>query len=317
MKPVLLGDIGGTNARFAFVEDGKPGPLETMAVADYSSVAVALETFLARAGRRPAIAAMAFAVAGPVEGNRCALTNSPWVVDGSELGRRFGVRRVRVVNDFEAVAWSLPQLAPGDLFALGGGRAVPGAPAVALGPGTGLGVACFVPSADRRGMAIATEGGHATLPATDAREDAIIGHLRRRFDHVSIERALSGRGLVNLYEAIAAADRAAAPERTAEEITRAALDGTCPVSRAALDQFCALLGTVAGDLALTFGARGGVYIAGGIVPRFTEHLLRTEFRRRFEAKGRFRAYLQSIPAFVILRPDATFAGLTSLVKSAA
>ncbi|MFZ5790943.1 MAG: glucokinase [Pseudomonadota bacterium] len=315
MKPILLGDIGGTNARFAFLAEDGLSRLEAMRVADYPSAVHAVETFLARHGGKQAIASMALAVAGPVEGNRCALTNSPWVVDGAELRRKFGVASVRVINDFAAIAWSLPQLGPPDLFALGDGRAEPNAPMLVLGPGTGLGLACFVPGTGG-GTVIATEGGHATLPSTNAREDAIIQHLRERFGHVSIERALSGGGLVNLYEATATIDRISTPPRSAEEITRAALDGTCPVGRAALDLFCALLGAVAGDLALTFGARGGVYIAGGIVPRFPDYLSRTEFRRRFEAKGRFRTYLEAIPAAVILRPDAAFAGLKSLMASA-
>jgi glucokinase len=315
VKPILLGDIGGTNARFALLaEDGLSQP-ETLRVADHPSVVHAVETFLARHGGKQAIASMALAVAGPVEGERCSLTNSPWDVDGPELRRKFDVTSVRVINDFEAVAWSLPQLGRSDLFPLGGGRAKPNAPMIVLGPGTGLGVACFVPGAGG-GMVIATEGGHATLPGTNAREDAIIQHLRERFGHVSIERALSGGGLANLYEGIAAIDRIAVPQRNAEEITHAALDGTCPVCRATLDLFCALLGAVAGDLALTFGARGGVYIAGGIVPRFPEYLSRTKFRHRFEAKGRFHTYLEAIPAAVILRPDVTFVGLRSLMASA-
>ncbi len=309
----LLADIGGTNARFALFDGGVVGPVEVRAVADYPRAADAVADFLER--HRPAgpVVAAAIGVAGPAEDGRCDFTNSDWVVDAAELRAEFGFRLVRVVNDFEATAWSLPRLAPSDLFSLGGGAGRQGAPLVVLGPGTGLGVACLVPG---QPIVIATEGGHATLPTTDLRQDAIVQQLRTRFPHVSAERALSGDGLVNLHDAIAVIDGRAVPDRDARQITRAALDGTCPVCREALDTFCALLGAVAGDLALMFGARGGVYIAGGIVPRFTDPLARSAFRAQFEAKGRFRDYLAAIPVHVILRPDAAFIGLASLLEDA-
>jgi glucokinase len=219
-----------------------------------------------------------------------------------------GFEAVRLVNDFEAMAWSLPALVASDLFPLGKQRAVADAPRLVVGPGTGFGVSCFI----RQGAAsyaVVTEAGHATLPATSEREQRVIEQMRRRFDHVSIERALSGSGLENLYEALAAIDGAGVPSRDAASITKAALDGSCSTSRSALDMFCALLGAVCGNLALTFGARGGVYIAGGIVPRFVDHLVRSGFRKSFESKGRFESYLREIPISVIVRPDASFVGL--------
>jgi glucokinase len=182
-----------------------------------------------------------------------------------------------------------------------------------LGPGTGLGVACFVPGSQSP-IVLASEGGHATMAATSHREDAIIDYLRRQFGHVSAERVVSGSGLENLYRAVIAVDGIEAPKRNAAEITKAALDGNCPVARAALDLFCAMLGTIAGNVALMFGARGGVYIAGGIAPRLTEFMARSEFRARFEQKGRFRTYLEAIPSSVIVHPAATFVGLRSIAK---
>jgi len=160
-----------------------------------------------------------------------------------------------------------------------------------------------------------SEGGHATLSANSHREDAVLDQLRQRFGHVSAERALSGPGLENLYRAIAALDGIDAPLRNAAEITDAALKGTCPTSRASLDMFCAMLGGFAGNVALTYGARGGVYIAGGIAPRILDYLAGSEFRRRFEQKGRFRAYLEAIPSQVIVNSAATFLGLRSLAAS--
>jgi glucokinase len=308
----LLADIGGTNARFALLDGGAMGPIEVRAVADYRRAADAIAQFLAPHIEAGPVVAAAIGVAGPVEDGRCDFTNSDWVIDAAELRAEFGFRQVRVVNDFEATAWSLPRLATADLFSLGGGAGRKGAPLVVLGPGTGLGVASLVPG---QPTAIATEGGHATLATTDARQDAIVQHLRSRFAHISAERALSGDGLVNLHDAIAAIDGRLVPPRDAQQVSRAALDGSCPVCREALDTFCALLGAFAGDLALMFGARGGVYIAGGIVPRFTDHLARSAFRARFEAKGRFKDYLAAIPVHVILRPHAAFIGLASLLAN--
>jgi len=212
---------------------------------------------------------------------------------------------------FEATALSLPLLTAADLYPVGGGEAALGAPMAVLGPGTGLGVACFVPGSH---IVVASEGGHATMAATSDREDAIIDYLRRQFSHVSAERVVSGSGLENLYRAVIAIDGIEAPKRNAAEITNAALDDTCPISRAALDLFCAMLGTFAGNVALMFGARGGVFIAGGIAPRLTEYIARSEFRARFERKGRFRQYLASIPSSIIVQPAATFMGLRSIAE---
>jgi glucokinase len=305
---ILLGDIGGTNARFALFASGRLGPIDVIRVADHRQSIDAIRTFLARHADEAPVSHAVIAVAGPVEDGRCVLTNSQWVIDEAELHKAFGWAQVRVVNDFEAIAWSVPRLTASDLFAIGGGRAVPGAPAVVLGPGTGLGLACFMPRNDG-GIVVPTEGGHATLPATCEREEAVIAHLRARHGHVSAERALSGSGLINLYEAIASLDGLPASERSAPEITAAALDGTTPLCRQALDMFCAMLGTFAGDAALTFGARGGAYIAGGIAPRILDYLARSQFRERFEAKGRFAPYLAAVPTWVIVHREPAFVGL--------
>jgi glucokinase len=154
------------------------------------------------------------------------------------------------------------------------------------------------------------------MAATSHREDAVIDYLRRQFGHVSAERVISGGGLENLYRAVGALDGIDAPKRNAAEITKTALDGNCPIATTALDLFCAMLGTIAGNVALMFSARGGVYIAGGIAPRFTEFMARSEFRARFEHKGRFRTYLEAIPSNVIVHPAATFMGLRSIAERA-
>jgi glucokinase len=312
---VLLGDIGGTNARFAFVDGARLGPTASVAVEDYPRFDQAVAAFLGRTGARTAVAGAVLAVAGAVEKNHASITNSRWVIDAAELRNAFGFEHVRIINDFEAIAWSLPHLAATDLFPIGGGERVAEAPAVVLGPGTGLGLACFLPRADES-VVVCTEGGHVTLPGTSRREDAVIAHLRDRFDHVSAERAVSGPGLANLYDALGALGGVAVPARSGVEITDAALNGSCMFSREALDMFCAMLGTVAGNAALTFGARGGVYIGGGIAPRITEYLARSRFRTRFETKGRFRPYVAAISSSVIVHPEPAFIGLQWLARQA-
>jgi glucokinase len=307
---VLLGDIGATNARFALLADGELGPVKTFEVAHFARFADAALDFLKHYGERGEVVHAALAVAGPVENGRCVLTNCPWVIDAEDLYKSFGLA-ARIVNDFEAVALSLPSLTAADVFAIGGGVARQGEAMAVLGPGTGLGVAGLMPGL-AKAVVISGEGGHATLAAADQREEDIIRELRRRFGHVSAERALSGQGLENIYQAIAAVDGVDRPPLSATEITHRALGNECQAATETLETFCAFLGSVAGNVALTFGARGGVYIAGGISPRILDFMGRSQFRNRFEAKGRFEPYLKAIPSSVIVHPAAAFVGLKSL-----
>ena len=317
-RPVLLGDIGGTNARFALAVGGRIERHSTLNVADFADVGAAVSCFLDTLGpdtsggeQRPAGAALA--CAGPVEDGAVTLTNGTWRIEAAALAERFGFSEVRLVNDFEALAWALPALGAGDLRSLGGGSAQAGAPAIVLGPGTGLGIATYLPPPVGPAV-IVGEGGHATLPASDAREAAVIARLRERHGHVSAERLLCGDGLERLFRTLAELEGGAAPPRSAAEITEAAETG-CAASRAALAMFCALLGTVAGNAALLLGARGGVYLAGGILPRIEETLAASDFRRRFEAKGRFQAYLAAVPTALVTHPEPAFPGLLSLLAA--
>jgi len=313
IEQMLLGDIGGTKVRFALLVDGQLGSIETLLVNNYPGIADAIGVFLARHHGGAAVTHACLAVAGPVDGEHCEIINSGWVVDAPQLRKRFGLGSLRLINDFEAIAWSVPRLGSRDVYALGSGHAVPSAPAVVLGSGTGLGMACLLP-APGAPIVVASEGGHATLPSSCQKEDAVIDHLRRRFGHVSAERVLSGGGLENLYHTIAAIDGESAPERRAAEITKAAVEGSCRISCASVDMFFSMLGTVAGNLALTFAARGGVYIAGGVVPQIAEYAARSTFRERFVAKGRFRNYLEVIPTGVIIHPNPAFIGLKWLAE---
>lgn len=312
VEAVVLADVGGTNVRFALLVGGVLGAIKHMQVRDHARFTDALAIFMARKKNSAAVRRAIIAVAGVVEGERCALTNNPWIVDAVELRARFGFAGIRLVNDFEAIAWSLPHLAGDDLRTVGGREPAAQAPMVVLGPGTGLGVAAYLPN-EKDGFVLHSEGGHSTAPSGSAREDAIIEELRQRFGHVSAERVLSGHGLENLYRAIASIDQLTVPERTAAEITRAAIEGSCAISRAALDAFCAMLGDVAGNFALGFGAQGGVFVAGGIISHIRDYLPRTQFRSRFEAKGRMSNYVEPIPVHLILHDDPAFIGLRRLI----
>ena len=310
---VLLADIGGTNARFAVLDDGVVGGMTHLLVRDHASFHGALDKYLDGLTEPERIGAAMIAVAGPVQNGRCVLTNSSWVIDERDLCAAYGLSTARLINDFEAVAWSLPHLAADKLLQIGGRQPATGMPLVAVGPGTGLGVGVNIPHAAGH-VVLASEGGHATMAANSPREDAVIDHLRRRFGHVSAERVLSGSGLENLYRAITALDGLLLPDRTAAEITRDGINGTCATCQAAIGMFCAMLGNVAGNLALTTSAKGGIYIAGGILRQMPDYLVASEFRARFEDKGRLRSYLEPIPAYLIIDDDVAFTGLHALAN---
>jgi glucokinase len=299
----LLGDIGGTNARFAWqASEGAPlQDIVALATADHPSVGAAITHYLAVTGRS-APPWCAIGIANPITGDRVQMTNSHWSFSISALRDELGFKRLIVINDFTALALALPDLASAELRQLGGGSVVPGAAVGLVGPGTGLGVSGLLPGPTPGvWVPLQGEGGHVTLAAVDEREAAVLGVLRERFGHASAERAVSGMGLEALHAALTAID---APGTTlsslpASEITARALAGADPHCAEAVRLFCSFLGNVAGNLALTLGARGGVYIGGGIVPRLGTLFDASPFRERFEAKGRFRDYLSQIPVFVI------------------
>lgn len=307
---LLLADIGATNARFALLTNGVLGPVKSFDVARFGRFVDAAAVFLKDYCPQIEVGKAILAVAGPIEGQRCVLTNSSWCIDAREMRETFGFA-AHIVNDFEAVAFSLPSLTAADVVKIGGGEAKPEAPMAVLGPGSGLGVACLIREAGKP-VVLPSEGGHATLAGATDREDEIIRELRRRFGHVSAERLVSGNGLENIYQAIVAVDGLASAPQSAIDITTSALRGDSRVAHEALELFCALLGSFTGNAVLTFGARGGAYIAGGISPRILDFMARSTFRDRFEAKGRFRSYLEAVPTYVIVHPAAAFVGLKSV-----
>lgn len=311
-RSALLADIGGTNARFALARDGRLGAVASYRVDDFPGPVEAIRAFLTEHAGGPAPEVAALAAAGPRQGDEVRLTNAPWILRGAELEVALGLRRVLLLHDFAATALAVGRLGPTETRQIGGGQAESGRPVAVIGPGTGLGMACLLSGQGGR-VVLASEGGHVTMAPANDRESAILAELRRRFGHVSAERLVSGEGLVNLHRAIAALEGVAARESDAAAITTVALAGDSPLCRETLDCFFAMLGTVAADLALTLNARGGVYLAGGILPRFAEAFAASGFRARFEDKGRFRDYLASIPTFLITHPEPAFLGLLAAI----
>ena len=302
--PRLLGDVGGTHIRFGFAPDPRAGIVGTKTYGwkDVPGIEAAIAAYLDEQGY-PTPRACALSVAAPVSGDDVSLTNRGWAFSAADLRERLGVERLDVLNDFTALALAVPRLGPEDARQVGDGVAVPDGPIAILGAGTGLGVSASV-AAKRGRVAVSSEGGHATLSSSDATEDRVLAVLRQWFGHVSFERVLSGDGIVNLYRAhcaIAGIEAAPHDAPTISSLAAKGLDADCA---AAMDRFFGFLGTFAGNLALTFDARGGVFLAGGIVPRLIDRIGASSFRERFESKGRFRAYLGRIPTQVIADPSA-------------
>ena len=302
--PRLLADIGGTNARWAY--QVAPGaPLQHVAsyeCSEFVSIGAAARHFLAVHGCPPP-RALALGVAAAVTGDQVAFVNNPWSLSRAALAAELGVERLLVLNDFAALAMALPVLGDADRQPLGGGQAVAGAPIAVMGPGTGLGVAALAWQDSGHLQVLSGEGGHATLAAGTDQEDEVLRLLRRRFGHVSAERVLSGPGLVNLHLALAQlAGRMLAAEPTPAEIVAGARSGEDPDCVATVRLFLDFLAGFAGNLVLNFGALGGLYLGGGILPRLGPLLDVQRFRQRMEDKGRLRGYLQPVPAWLLTAP---------------
>ena len=306
----LIGDIGGTNARLAIAMGGTYRHRHSYPTAEHDGLEAVIAAFLAILPPELRPQEAAIAIAGPVGDDSIRMTNTGWGFTRTELARQFGFARLIVLNDFAAIALALPDLAAADTVQIGGGSIRAGAPIALLGPGTGLGVGGLLHQAHGPLVVLAGEGGHATMPAAEPGDAAILAEIGASLGHVSAERVLSGSGLVNLYQALCRRHNRPAPKLTPAEITDESSGD--PLCHEAVALFSALLGTFAGNLALTLGAEGGVHIAGSIVPRLGPRFARSEFRRRFEAKGRMQPYLARIPSFVITHPDPALIGLARL-----
>jgi glucokinase len=313
--PALVGDVGGTHARFGIVESpGEPVTRIGSSRNDrFGSLQAAVEAYLADYAA-VSVKAACLAVAGPIGGDRFKFSNIGWEFSQRDLARALGLSELRLVNDFEALALAVPELDDNAFLVVGGGDAIADAPTAVVGPGTGLGVATLL--AEPGGWrAIATEGGHADFaPVTDL-EISVLHCLRPRFHgQVSAENVLCGPGISALHDALAAIGGRTPPALTTaaiiEHATAAAPDPECVETLAV---YCEILGGFVGNVALITGARGGVVLGGGILPRITQFLCEGGFRRRFEAKGMMRDYVAAIPTRLILTGDAALAGAAAVL----
>lgn len=318
-SPRLVADIDGARARFALeIRRGVLRQTMVLACAAYPDFVSAVRAYLARAQPAQPVVHAAVAIANPVVGDWVQMTNHDWQFSIEQARDQLGLTTLVVVNDFTALASAIPKLGREQLRQVGGGLVRENSVLAVLGAGTGLGVSGLVPG-EQAWTSLGSEGGHCAFAPCDAREDRILAHVRRRFAHVSFERLLSSSGLPLIHEALACDDRDGSAEATptpdaAQILSRALEDGDAHCLEV-LDAFCCMLGTVAANLAVTLGAFGGVYIGGEIVQRLGERFDRSGFRARFEAKGRFRAYVSGIPTFVITDEDAALRGAAEILDT--
>lgn len=305
----LIADIGATNARFALADGAGFHEEKNLKCGDFPGLVEAARYYLKQVSPSESPEAAAFAVAGPVKGDRFEMTNHPWSFSIGETQAALALKDMRLINDFKAIAMAIPHLTSKDWRQIGNGAPVPEAPIGVIGPGTGLGVASLV-WCGQKYVPVPGEGGHVTMPARTQREFDIFRTLKYKYTHLSAERVCSGKGLVNIYNALRILDgHENLPDRTPEEISELALSGSCKVCVETLDKMMGFLGTIAGNLALTLGAFGGIYIAGGIPMKLGEYVMKSRFREEFLSKGRFATYLDPIPTYVICNPYVAFIGL--------
>lgn len=316
--PCLTADIGGTNARLAVVGslDQPPHHLRQYACRDFAGLDAVVDAYLADTGEALPRRAC-FAVAGPVSGNRARLTNGPWEIDGNAFCARRGLDACLVVNDFAGLAQGLPWLGADDLMPVGPQIETAEGTRLVTGPGTGLGVATLACAGGRR-MVIAGEGGNASFAPQDDVDIELLKWFRGRMGgQVSAEALLSGRGLVDLHQALAEIEGRSPDGLTGPEITAQGLGDAAGTARKTLMRFLAILGAFAGDVALINGAQAGVYIGGGIVPRMAPLLKDSPFRARFEAKGRYQPYLAAIPTWLITASNPALTGAAACLMDPA
>ncbi|WP_199767081.1 glucokinase [Helicobacter salomonis] len=298
--PRLLADIGGTNARFGLeVAPDKIECIEVLPCQDYNTVVDAIKAYLTKVSNPP-VKYAAIAIANPVMGDWVQMTNHHWAFSIETTRQALKLEVLILINDFTAQAHAISKIDPEELLQVGGNVCGIDAPKVVLGPGTGLGVSALIPCCDGSYTALAGEGGHVSFAPFDDTEIMIWHYARKKYGHVSAERFLSGAGLVLIHAALADREGVKVNHMTPELISQQALSGKSPLCRLTLDIFCTILGTVASNMALILGARGGVYLCGGIIPRFIDYFKTSPFRLRFENKGRFAAYLAAIPVYVVL-----------------
>ena len=295
----LVGDIGGTNARFALWRDGQLESVRVLPTVDYPRPEDAIRAYLQGIGQSvEALQAVCLACAGPVSGDEFAFTNNHWRLSRTLFCQDLGLSDLLLINDFSAMALGMTRLREGELIEVCPGQSAAGRARLVIGPGTGLGVATLLPVGEGMWQAMPGEGGHVCLPIGTTREAALWARLHEKIGHVNAEAILSGSGLLELYRTSCALDGEAPRFASPAEVTAAALTGDA-YAEVVLEQFCVWLGRIAGDNVLTTGAQGGVYIAGGIVPRFVEFFARSGFSQSFRDKGNMSRYFDNVPVWVV------------------
>ncbi|WP_411849037.1 glucokinase [Yersinia ruckeri] len=309
----LVGDVGGTNARLALcaVATGEISQAKTYSGLEFDSLEAVIRHYLAE--HDVAIKDACIAIACPITGDWVAMTNHSWAFSIVEMQKNLGLQTLQVINDFTAVSMAVPMLSEQDVIQFGGGKAQPGKPVAVYGAGTGLGVAHLV-HFDRRWLSLPGEGGHVDFAPNNEEEDRILAVLRQELGHVSVERVLSGSGLVNLYRGIVIADHRVPENLAPKDVTERALADSCIDCRRALSLFCVIMGRFGGNLALNLSTFGGVYIAGGIVPRFMAFFRASGFRTAFEDKGRFKDFLTEIPVYMITHQQPGLLGAGAYLR---
>ena len=310
----LIADIGGTNARFAvtFGDSLEAQQIRNLAVDDYASIEIAIRDYLQQV-ELDMPASVCIAIACPTHNDRIKMTNNGWVFYKSELKQSLGITNLSVINDYAAMALAAPNLGAVERIQIGSGEPLTGFPVAVLGPGTGLGVSGLVHYLGHPAPVV-TEGGHVDFAPTNEQEIEILRFLLRRHEHVSAERLLSGMGLENIYQALAEIRAEQVDALKPAQISALAFEHGDTLALATLDQFCAILGSVAGNTALTYGAQGGVFITGGIIPRMLDYFAQSSFRERFEAKGRFVEYMQAIPTYVMTHKQPGLLGAAAAAR---
>lgn len=312
-KFALVGDVGGTNARLALcdIADGSISHIHTYSGDDYETLELVISHYLS--AQKVQVSEACIAIACPITEDWVEMTNHTWAFSIKAMKQSLGLQQLEIINDFTAVSMAIPMLGSDDVIQFGGSQPQADRPIAIYGAGTGLGVSHLV-HVDKRWVSLPGEGGHVDFAPNSEEEDNILSVLRAELGHVSAERVLSGPGLVNLYRAIVKADGRLPENLKPKEVTERALKDSCTDCRRALSLFCVLMGRFGGNLALNLGTFGGVYIAGGIVPRFLDFFRASGFRAAFEDKGRFRDYLLDIPVYLISHEQPGLLGAGAHVR---
>ncbi|MDH5433699.1 MAG: glucokinase [Gammaproteobacteria bacterium] len=315
----LVADIGGTNARFGLVTgfdtEKQQYIIEQQKVyasQDYGNFEDVVARYL-NSLSQTSISNACIAVAGPVVGNKIKLTNLDWRIDISSVKQKLGFNKFQIINDFAAYAYSVQYLKPENLCVINPGVSLANSPVVVLGPGTGFGVATLIQQGNKR-VVFPSEGGHVTLASNTSLQSAIKEKLSHKFKLVSVERVFSGSGLRHLYQALAEVEGVKAYKYSTAEISQNALDGNDLLCERALSLFCSWLGSVVGDIVLTLGAKGGVYLGGGILPRIKDFLVQSDFALSFRSKDQMSHYLEDVPVNLVIKENPALQGAAALFE---